>query len=150
MVNMNTYTYRVSVNFQTYHFTSEGPKGRIQKIAKFRELDTNVFSFGFGDLDMGDGNISDRSTSNNGDAAIIIGTLGNIIYDFSNIYHGSWILIQGTNAARTRLYQQHINKHLEKLVTFFLIWGLKDGKWEDIKPRTNYLAFIGRRKVALV
>lgn len=146
MFNLNKYQYNASTSFMTYSFLSEGPQGIIQKIAKFSSLETNIYNFGFGDLDLQTGDISDTSTSNNGDADTIIGTLGSIIYDFTNVFLNTLIFIQGTNAARSRFYQVHINRHWHNIEPIFEIWGLKDGEWMDFKKGVNYQAFIGRRK----
>jgi len=40
-----------------------------------------------------------------------MGTVGGIIYDFTNVFMDALIFIQGTDPARTRLYQININKH---------------------------------------
>jgi hypothetical protein len=150
MFNLNKYQYNASKSFMTYSFLSVGPHGIIQKIAKFSLLGTNIYNFGFGDFDPETGDISDTSTSNNGDADTIIGTLGSIIYDFTNIFNEALIFIKGTDAARTRFYQSHINKHWYNIEPVFEIWGLRDGKWEDFAKGVNYEAFMGRRKGAFL
>lgn len=133
-----------------YSFISNGPHGVIQKIARFTMLGINVYNFGFGDLDPITGDISDTIVSNNRDTDIIMGTVGSIIYDFTGIFPEALVMIKGTNAARTRLYQMNINKHWERINPVFEIFGLRADKWEPFRKETNYDAFLGRRKGAFL
>ena len=86
------------------------------------------------------------SISNNEDTAIIIGTVGSIIYDFTHVFPKAQVVIRGTNTARTRLYQMHINKYWPRIDPVFVIYGLKNEQWEFFKKGKNYDAFLGRRK----
>jgi hypothetical protein len=56
------------------------------------------------------------------------------------------VVIQGTNTARTRLYQMYINKYWARIEPVFVIDGLNNEKWESFKKGKNYAAFLGRRK----
>lgn len=130
-----------------YHFISNGPQGAIQKIAKFNLLDEHLYNFGFGDLDPATGDISDTAISDNKDVDVIMGTLGSIIYDFTNLFPNSLISVQGTNKARTRLYQMNINKHWERIEPVFEVYGLvEDDHWEPFQKGVNYQAFLGYQK----
>jgi hypothetical protein len=77
-----------------------------------------------------------------------MGTIGSIIYDFSNLFLEALIFVQGTTKARTRLYQIHINKHWERIEPIFDLLGLKNDRWEPFRRGVNYDAFLGRRKGA--
>jgi hypothetical protein len=77
-----------------------------------------------------------------------MGTLGSIIYDFTNIFPEALIYIEGTTAARTRLYQMNINKDWERIEPIFEVFGLRRDHWEPFKKGINYQAFLGRRKGA--
>jgi len=149
MFGLDKYSYTADKTFTVYSFISIGPKGPIQKIAKFREFERNVYNFGFGDYNPETGDISDTHVSNNHDTEIIMGTVGSIIYDFTNLFPEALIFIQGTNAARTRLYQIHINKHWERIEPIFEVFGLRNLRWEPFKKGINYDAFLGHRKGAL-
>lgn len=130
-----------------YHFISNGPQGAIQKIAKFNMIGEDLYNFGFGDLDIVTGDISDTVISDNKDVEVIMGTVGSIIYDFTNIFPEAMISIEGTNKARTRLYQMNINKHWERIVPVFDVYGLlEDESWEFFKRGKNYQAFLGLKK----
>jgi hypothetical protein len=148
MFGLEKYNYTTDRTFTAYSFMSNGPQGPIQKIAKFTEMGQNLYNFGFGDYDPATGDISDTRVSNNKDMDVIMGTLGSIIYDFTNINPEALIYIEGTSAARTRLYQMNINKHWERIEPIFEVFGLRQDDWEPFKKGVNYQAFLGRRKGA--
>jgi hypothetical protein len=148
MFGLDKYSYTSDKTFMSYSFTSSGPNGSIQKIARFTRLRDSVYNFGFGDLNPETGDISDTTVSNNQDTDIIMGTLGSIVYDFTNIFPHSLIVIQGTSPARTRLYQININKHWRSITPVFDIYGLKHQLWEPLTSGTNYDAFLGRRRTS--
>jgi hypothetical protein len=108
----------------------------------------NIFNFGFGDYDPVTNDISDTTVSNNQDTDVIMGTLGSILYDFTNMFLEVAIFVQGTNRSRTRLYQMNINKHWERISPIFDVFGLSGERWEPYKKGVNYDAFLGRRKSA--
>jgi len=148
MFGLEKYNYTSDRTFQVYSFLSNGPNGPIHKIAKFTEMGQNIFNFGFGDYDPVTSDISDTSVSNNMDTEVIMGTLGSIIYDFTNLFFEAAIFVEGTNKARTRLYQMNISKHWEGISPIFDVFGLKEENWEIFKKGINYDAFLGRRKGA--
>ena len=150
MFGLEKYNYRAGKDLKVFMFESNGPKGPIQKVAKFMEIGTHFYSFGFGDYDPVTDDISDTSVSNNGDTDIIMGTLGSIIYDFTNIIPDALIMIEGTSRSRVRLYQMNINKHWDRIDPVFEVFGLRDEKWELFRKGTNYDAFLGRRKGAFL
>ncbi|HVU97870.1 MAG TPA: hypothetical protein VHE34_21750 [Puia sp.] len=148
MFGLEKYSYTSDKTLRVYSFISNGPSGPIRKIAKFTKIGQSIFNFGFGDLNPMTNDISDTSISNNQDTDVVMGTLGSIIYDFTNLFLDAAIFIQGTNRARTRLYQMNINKHWERILPIFEVFGLKEDQWEPFKKGVNYDAFLGRRKSA--
>ena len=84
--------------------------------------------------------------SNNGDGDKVLITVASIIYDFTNVYTGAAVFIQGTTPSRTRRYQMGINKHWSQINPIFEVLGLKNGKWEQFRTGENYDAILGRRK----
>ncbi len=150
MLNLPTYEYSTNPSHFDYEFESVGPKGIIKKVARFDEIGLNLYSFGFGDLDEATGELSDTITSNNGDAEKVLGTVAHIIYEFTGLFHGAAIFIQGSDAVRTRWYQMNIGSHWEQIEPVFEIFGYRNGKWEPFKKETNYEAFIGRRKASFL
>ncbi|HEV2481928.1 MAG TPA: hypothetical protein VGS79_19815 [Puia sp.] len=141
------YEYTADKTFKVYSFISYGPKGAIHKIARFNELYGDIYNFGFGDYDMTSGEFSDTRVSNNEDMSIIMGTLGSIIYDFTKVFPNARVMIRGTNTARTRLYQMHLNRFWPQLEPLFVIYGLRNERWEFLKQGRNYDAFLGHRKI---
>ncbi len=150
MIGSDKYLYHTNSSFLDYEFESVGPKGTIKKVARFSAMGTNVYNFGFGDLDESTGEISDTVVSNNGDGDKVLVTVANIIYDFTDVYLDAAVFIQGTTPARTRRYQMGINKYWPQINPIFEIFGLKNEKWEPFRPGENYTAFLGRRKASFL
>lgn len=111
MIGGDKYLYHTNSSFLDYEFVSVGSKGTIKKVARFSEMGTNIYNFGFGDLDESTGEISDTVVINNGDGDKVLVTVANIIHDFTNVYLDAAVFIQGTTPARTRRYQMGINKY---------------------------------------
>lgn len=126
MIGEDKYLYKTNSSFLDYEFESVGPKGVVKKVARFSEMGTNVYNFGFGDLDETTGEISDTVVSNNADGDKILVTVANIIYDFTNVYLEAAVFIKGTTSGRTRRYQMGINKFCPQINPIFEIFGLKD------------------------
>jgi hypothetical protein len=146
----NKYAYYTHSSFLDFEFESIGPKGIIKKVARFSLMGTNVYNFGFGDLDIGTGELSDTIVSNNGDGDKILMTVASIIYDFTSVYLGAAVFIKGTTDSRTRRYQMGINKYWDEINMIFEVFGLKNEKWEPFRKGENYIAFLGRRKVSFL
>ena len=96
MFNEDRYSYSSSNSFFDYEFDSVGVKGIIKKIARFSEIGSNIYNFGFGDLNEKTGEITDTVVSNNGDDEKILLTIAHIIYLFTGLYFGAAVVIQGT------------------------------------------------------
>ncbi len=148
MFGLVKYDYTASKNFLVYSFISCGTNGLIPKICKFSLIGKNIYNFGFGDLNTETGEIDDVVESRNGDIEIIMGTVGSIIYDFTNIIPEALIFIEGNKAAKTRLYQLQIGRYWHQVNLIFEVWGLKNDHWELFRKGVNYDAFVGRRKGA--
>lgn len=146
MFSEDKYLYNTNSSFLDFEFESIGPKGVIKKVARFSEIGTNIYNFGFGDLHEVTGEISDTVVSNNGDGDKVLITVASIIYDFTSIYAGAAVFIQGTSPSRTRRYQIGINKFWRQISLVFEVLGLKNEKWERFRQGQNYDAFLGRRK----
>ena len=127
------YKYNTNSSFLDFEFESIGPKGVIKKVARFSEMGNNIYNFGFGDLNETSGEISDTVVSNNSDGDKVLATVASIIYDFTNIYAGAAVFIQGMTLARTRRYQMGINKSWTQISPIFEVLGLKNEKWEQFR-----------------
>jgi hypothetical protein len=51
----------------------------------------------------------------------------------------------GSTPSRTRLYQIGINRLWQEIRKDFMVWGYKDGDWEDFRSNVNYEAFLVKR-----
>lgn len=98
-------------------------------------------------MDETTGQISDTTTTNNGDRDIILATVARIIYDFTELFPDAAIFIQGSDPVRTRLYQQGINKFWHQIDPLFKIIAYKSGNWLPFEKGKNYESFLGIRKV---
>lgn len=145
----NRYSYKASSTFFDYEFESVGGKGVIKKVARFSEIGTNVYNFGFGDLNEKTGEITDVVVSNNGDDQMILLTVAHIIYLFTSVYPNAVVVIQGTTLSRTRRYQMGINKYWEQINPIFEVYGLLEQEWESFRMGTNYSALLGCRKAPI-
>jgi hypothetical protein len=150
MLNLDKYSYSTNSSFLDYEFESVGPKGTIKKVARFSEIGTNIYNFGFGDLNEKTGELSDTVISGNADGDKVLATVAGIIYDFTGIFMQAAVFIKGTTRARTRRYQMGINKYWDQIHPVFEIFGLKNNKWEPFRKGENYEAFLGRRKASFL
>jgi hypothetical protein len=146
MLNLEKYPYNTNKSLLDYEFESLGPKGIIKKVARFTEIGTNIYNFGFGDLDPITGEIDDSVASGNNDGDKILSTVANIIYDFTSVFPKAAVVIKGTTNSRTRRYQMGINKYWDQISQIFEVFGLKKNQWEHFRKGGNYEAFLGRRK----
>ena len=129
-----------------YHFFSEGPKGRIEKLVEFFEIHPDVFNLAFGDIDEATGRINDRITSNNQDRDKILATVAGVVVDFIGTHPDAIIFAEGSTQARTRLYQMGIAKFWEVISDDFEVSGFADDKWKPFKKGENYESFFLRLK----
>ena len=71
-------------NQVSYSFVSKGRRGVITKIVQFTPTSINgIFNLAYGDL-LPEGDIDDKSNSNNGDMIKVLGTVIEIVKEFTN------------------------------------------------------------------
>jgi hypothetical protein len=145
-MKLDRYPYYANASFFDFDFESEGPKGKIRKIARFIKIRRNLYSFGFGDLDANTGDISDTVVSNNGDGVKVLATVAYIVYDFTTMYRDAAIYIEGSTPARTRWYQMNIGAYMLEINVIFEIYGFQNARWEPFRKGINYKAFMGQRR----
>lgn len=144
---LDRYGYRISENFLDYSFTSEGPKGSVNKVVRFTLIGENIYNLAFGDLDEYTGEISDMVVTNNGDSRKVLATVAATVYDFSLEYRDAIILAKGSTNSRTRLYRMGITNYLDTIQADFEVYGLKGTDWELFSLHTEYEAFLVHRKL---
>jgi hypothetical protein len=145
-MNLDHYTF-FTTDFQDYEFYSEGPRGRIKKIVRYRRIanDPVTYNLAFGDENE-EGVVSDTVISGNQDKDIVLSTVANTINAFCDHYGNHFIYAEGSTAVRTRLYQMGIGRLWTVISVDFDIWGYKDGSWQDFRINVNYEAFLVKRK----
>jgi len=144
-MNLDNYEYNTGNSQLDYEFESIGPNGTIKKVVRFSPIGENIYNLGFGDLDEKNGEISDFVVSDNKDTDKVLATVATITYNFTGVFPGAAIYIQGTTPARTRLYQMKISEQWESIGALFEVHGLKHGHWYLFQKRVNYEAFLARR-----
>lgn len=132
-----------------YNFYSEGPKGKIQKVIRFRHLNDlgkNVFNLAFGDFDEANDKIDDRIISNNGDQLKIMHSVAEAIIDFLRSWPQAIVLIKGSTSSRTRLYQMRIAGFWTEISQQFEILGELEKEWQPFRKGMNYKRFLVYKK----
>ena len=137
----------------TYTFNSIGTKGTIKKLVQFSATSQNgIFNVGFGDIQP-NGEIDDKSESNNGDIAKVLVTIISIIFDYTHAHRDLKIVFTGSTSQRTFLYQRLLSRYYSIYSIDFTITGLVmvsdlDYFEEIFNPKVDYLytAFFIKRK----
>jgi hypothetical protein len=149
LMNLDIYQYETNASFLDFEFESKGPKGNINKVARFQKIGQDLFNFGFGDLNILTGEINDIIVSNNGDGDRILATVSRIIFEFTDRFPTAMIFIKGSSPGRTRRYQMGLNKYWLEIEETFEVFGSQNDKWENFRQGINYDAFLGKRKTSL-
>jgi hypothetical protein len=145
-VSVEKYELISSVHATTFQFVSKGLKGNINKIIQFASTNYhNVYNLGFGDRDAITGEIDDKVVSNNGDSELVLGTVVEALYIFTEKNPDALVYAVGSTEGRTRLYQIGIAKHIEKAKEDFIIYGQIKKEWYFFEKDTNYDAFLVKR-----
>lgn len=150
-MKLSFYPLTANAEATTFEFFSHGPRGTIAKIIQFHLTETpNLYNLSFGDLNPSNGEMDDRSRSNNGDHELVLATIVSAVYLFTVYHPQAWIHAEGSTESRTRLYQMGIARHRETAIFEFHILAKTPNHWEAFAPGKNYLAFlVFRRKKQL-
>jgi hypothetical protein len=141
------YELKAEKSLMVYEFVSEGSRGQIHKLIKYSETSLKGFyNLAFGDKDLLTGDIDDNVVSNNGDSEKVLATVVSSVYAFTDLEKDAWVYATGSSMARTRLYRMGITKYLDEISKDFLVFGLRDGEWENFEKEIEYTAFVVRRK----
>jgi hypothetical protein len=141
------YELKAEKSLMVFEFTSEGPNGKILKLIKLSETTLKGFyNLAFGDKNIESGEIDDLVVSNNGDSEQVLATVVSAVYSFTEKENDAWVYATGSTKARTRLYRMGITKYFDEVKSDFLIFGLRDGEWEEFSKEIEYTAFVVKRK----
>lgn len=126
-MNAPKYDYKSDNDNLVYIFFSVGKK-IITKIVVYEPIDANTYNLAFGDYDLVNQTIDDKSISNNGDTVKVLATVIQTIRDFFQVYPSIGLQIQGSTSTRTKLYQKIIRDNLAEIETEFKIFALREGE----------------------
>lgn len=141
------YELKAEKSLMVFEFSSEGPKGQIPKLIKFSETTLKGFyNLAFGDKNLETGDIDDTVVSNNGDSEQVLTTVVSAVYSFTEVEKEAWVYATGSTKSRTRLYRMGITKYFEEVNKDFIVFGLRNGEWEDFTKEIEYTAFLVRRR----
>jgi hypothetical protein len=151
-MKLEKYDVKSNKSKTTFKFVSEGPNGNILKRIEYSKKEflnfKNVYNLAFGDLDPSTGEIDDLIITNNQDREKVLATVANTIIIFTKRYPKAYIYIEGSNTARTRLYQMAISKYFLELSESFDIQGIRNFELLSFEMKVNYSAFLIRRKLS--
>lgn len=147
-MNLERYVYFADYNYNNYEFYSIGSKGKIKKGVRFSKIndDPIIYNLAFGDISVETDRIDDAVISNNQDRDLVLATVANTIFDFTNHNGNHYVYATGSTPARTRLYQMGIAGLLTEINVNFDVYGFKDGQWQVFQRNVNYKAFLVKRK----
>lgn len=147
-MGLEQYEANANKSQTTFDFISEGPKGQIVKRVRFTKIKgyKNLYNLGFGDVNKKSSKIDYRVVTDNQDREKVLATVTQALIHFTNRYPKRHVFFQGSNKARTRLYQMAIAKYFEDLTESFKILGLTDDGWVTFEKNTTYIAFLINRK----
>jgi hypothetical protein len=148
-MNIEQYQLKSGLEFLSYEFVSEGPKGLIAKRIQFTPVNgQGVYNLAFGDKDPVTGEIDDKTISNNGDSEKVLATVVGAVFAFLDQYPDAWIFAVGSTSARTRLYQMGIAKYYDEIRGELEIYGRIKDHWHPFEKNKDYQAFIAKLKTS--
>ncbi|OMQ13124.1 hypothetical protein [[Flexibacter] sp. ATCC 35103] len=152
------YDLKANSNSTIFEFISSGTQGDILKVIKYTLMQNpEIVNLGFGDKinineNMGTFDIDDVNITDNGDRNIILATVANATYIFTELYPDKFIFFSGSCKIRTRLYRIAISSNYTELVKTFFIFGILQnshtGKYYNVSFRKdiNFIGFLIKRK----
>ena len=125
-----------------YEFTSVSVEKQVRKVVRFISTGVeNVYNLALLDV-LPDGTTSDMSETNNKDMTKVMATVMQITIDFFANNPDSFILVQGSDARRQRLYQIIINRELKEIQKGFNVLGGSGTEVERFRSDQAYEFFI--------
>ena len=143
------YSYKKLAEEHYYEFFSEGPKGKIKKVVRYRLIHVfpnRIYNLGFGDWSEELGDVDDTVATNNKDRQKVLATVADTVLDFTKNHPDAFIFAQGSTPSRTRLYQMGIGSFFDEIGALFSVNAYYNGDWQSFEKGRNYEAFLIRRK----
>lgn len=131
-----------------FKFISEGPRGRIHKMAVFKPLSgiDNYYNLSFGDWNGVTQKLDDTKISNNMDTLKILATVVQAVESFLTANPDAVIFASGSTAVRNRLYQMNILKYQSETKSRSVVRDGLNKKWQPFRKGVNFDAFVLFRK----
>ena len=157
-MNYPKYDLTSSTNSTIFEFISSGTQGDIEKAIKYTVTkNPDIVNLGFGDKinsNEKDGtfDIDDLNITDNGDRNIVLATVVNATYTFTEIYPEKFVFFSGSCEIRTRLYRMAIATNYDELRKTFHIFGILQnpdtGNYYNIpfNSSTKFIGFLIKRK----
>jgi hypothetical protein len=142
-MNEPSYPFKRIEDRLTFSFESVSQEKTIQKLVEFRLFDdlNELYNLALIDI-LPDGTVSDLTVSNNQDMPKVLATVFQSIRLFFQTKPKAKILIQGSTASRTRLYQIAIVKYYNELEPIYNIWGFRGNNIQVFETGYNFEGFI--------
>lgn len=133
-----------STDSTIFEFTSSGVNGYISKAIKYTVTkNADIVNLGFGDkinIDEENGtfDIDDVNITDNGDRNIVLATVANATYSYTELYPTKYVFFSGSCDVRTRLYRMAISNNFDELIKTFHIFGVLYNKETGIYSNVNF------------
>lgn len=143
------YPLQNAADWLTMEFVSSGPRGEVTKIIQFQRLPTEepIYNLPFGDKNPETGLPDDKIVTDNGDTLQVLATVALGAYLFTEQFPDVYLYVEGSTAARTRLYRRSIAAHATTIFQEFFVYGLQGDDWEVFSPNQEFSAFLFSRKL---
>jgi hypothetical protein len=149
-MNEERYSFNKLPEEYYYEFLSEGPKGKIKKVVRFRlieEFPNRIYNLSFGDWDDEKSDVNDTIATNNLDRQKVLATVADTVLDFTKQHPNAFVFAQGSPAARTRLYQMGITAFWKEITSVLTVIAYHEGEWKSFEKGKNFEAFLVKRKL---
>jgi hypothetical protein len=137
------YQFERPISEIRYNFRSISQDKEVAKRVIFTTSDyQNIYNLALVDV-LEDGTLSDITESRNKDMITILATVIKIIEDFLDKHPEKFLIFQGSDERRQRLYRLVISRELNNLQKHFSIFGgIEGNKAEPFRPNKAYDYFL--------
>lgn len=148
-MDLQSYEPHLTRDHLCYTFTSKGSRGEIQKLVKFKLLQTQpvvVYNVAFGDVSKSEIGFDEDVISNNGDRDKVLRTVASIVILFCRRHPQVYVAAKGRSASRNRLYQMMISNRLAEIEGRYEIFGTLGSDTVAFRKNINYDGFLVKEK----
>ena len=137
------YPFKNPISEVRYDFVSISNEKEVAKRVIFTTSNyQDIYNLALVDV-LEDGTISDITETRNKDMVIVLATVIKIVGEFLDNHLDKFIIFQGSDERRQRLYRLVISRELSSLQKKFSIFGgITNNKAEPFKPNKKYDYFL--------